>query len=311
MKVFISWSGDRSKKMAEALGDWLPDVIQAVVPWISTQDIPQGSRPLPAIAGELEGTDFGIACITAENRESAWVNFEAGALSKSLKGSGVVPLLLGIDKSQVAGPLSQFQMTVSTDRAEMHKLVRDINERLGDSSIASDRLDRAFGKNWEQLQSALESIGSESGNEDRPPPRSPDDLLSEILLLIRKQDRRFGELESSIADLQSSTTFTPNRRRRSSSNADIERFDSVAGRAVNEATRAVNEVVKEKSFAAFGPMAIQQLNISPTTVEIRIDPSVEIDLDELRSAAHQLSNSIGRSVHVFREDELLIAHRGY
>ena len=30
MKVFLSWSGDRSKAVAEGLGAWLSKVIQAV-----------------------------------------------------------------------------------------------------------------------------------------------------------------------------------------------------------------------------------------------------------------------------------------
>ena len=37
MKVFISWSGDRSKYIAETLQEWLRRVLQATEPWISTQ----------------------------------------------------------------------------------------------------------------------------------------------------------------------------------------------------------------------------------------------------------------------------------
>jgi hypothetical protein len=59
MKVFISWSGERSRKVAEALQQWLPRVIQATEPWISTE-ISKGSRWGPEISSRLEESRIGI-----------------------------------------------------------------------------------------------------------------------------------------------------------------------------------------------------------------------------------------------------------
>ena len=39
MKVFISWSGQHSKKLGEALRDWLPGVLQLVTPYFTPSDI--------------------------------------------------------------------------------------------------------------------------------------------------------------------------------------------------------------------------------------------------------------------------------
>ncbi|WCH92723.1 TIR domain-containing protein [Streptomyces moderatus] len=194
MKVFLSWSGERSKKMAEALKAWLPDVLQAVRPWISSQDISKGSRGLRDIAGELAESHFGIICVTAGNQTSPWVNFEAGALSKQMDESLVVPLLLDIKAAELTGPLAQFQATESVSKEDMHQLMRDINTALGDSSISSERLGRAFERNWPDLEEHLEGLRARRGRTSRPI-RSSEDMLEELLVLIRQQERRIARMD--------------------------------------------------------------------------------------------------------------------
>ena len=54
MKVFISWSGDQLKKMAEALRSWLKYVIQSADPFVSSLDIAKGDLGFQVIASELE-----------------------------------------------------------------------------------------------------------------------------------------------------------------------------------------------------------------------------------------------------------------
>jgi len=58
VKVFISWSGARSRAVAEALCEWLPQVIQTADPWIST-DNEKGNRWNSEISANLEATDCG------------------------------------------------------------------------------------------------------------------------------------------------------------------------------------------------------------------------------------------------------------
>ena len=60
MKVFISWSGDISHKVAMVLYGWLPDVIQSIDPYVSSEDIHKGTRWIMDISTELEKSAFGI-----------------------------------------------------------------------------------------------------------------------------------------------------------------------------------------------------------------------------------------------------------
>ena len=87
MRVFLSWSGERSKSLALALKTWLPDVVQRLDPWISAKDIDRGTRWGVELSRELEKTDIGIVCLTPENVTAPWILFESGALSKALDKS--------------------------------------------------------------------------------------------------------------------------------------------------------------------------------------------------------------------------------
>lgn len=120
MKVFISWSGNISWKVAVIFRDWLPSVIQSVEPYVSSEDIDKGARWSTDIAKELEDSTFGILCVTKENLEAPWLSFEAGALSKTMEKSFVTPFLFDIKRSEVQGLL----FTAGNERARKKHDVR-------------------------------------------------------------------------------------------------------------------------------------------------------------------------------------------
>ena len=165
MKVFISWSGERSHKLAILLHNWLPSVIQSVRPYVSSEDIRKGNRWLIDIARELEEASFGILCIVPGNADAPWLNFEAGALSKIVKDARVVPLLFGVEPSALVGhPLSQFQSAVFAD-AEVLKTLQSMNELLGSAGLSEVRLERAFKQWWPSLARAVDALPA---NADEP-----------------------------------------------------------------------------------------------------------------------------------------------
>ena len=184
MKVFLGWSGDRSYKTAQAFYDWLPKVIQAVEPFISS-GIPKGKRWGEALAEELEETKMGLLCLTSENLKSIWISFEAGALSKT-KDAYVWTFLLDIKTTDVEEPLASFEHT-NFDREDIQKLLKTINEAVRDSgerALSESTLNSIFEKFWPELNDKLKTIVGKS-EETRTSIRGQREILEEILASVR------------------------------------------------------------------------------------------------------------------------------
>lgn len=160
MDVFISWSGDKSNKIAIALNEWLPSVIQSINPYVSSENILKGSRWNVDIAHSLENSGFGILCLTPDNLDAPWVLFEAGALSKKFGESNVAPVLIGVKRQDVKAPLSQFQ-SVIFEKDDFLKLVKTLNEVNTDQSLDEIRLNKIFNRFWPDLEGSLKVVEDE------------------------------------------------------------------------------------------------------------------------------------------------------
>jgi hypothetical protein len=185
MKVFISWSGEPSRIVAEALQDWLPRVINAVDPWISTE-MGKGVRWSEQLSVELDSDAVGLLCLTRDNLEAPWINYEAGALAKTRRAV-VWTYLIGITHSDVKPPLAQFNHTLAS-RDDTRKLVATINQHVadgGERALSDKHLDDAFQRYWPDLESALRTATTQTPGTKKPRARSPDDMIVEILGLVR------------------------------------------------------------------------------------------------------------------------------
>ena len=67
MKVFLSWSGELSHKVAEILKAWIPSVLPNVEAWLSSEDISKGSRWASVLAERLEKSSYGIVVAVPGN----------------------------------------------------------------------------------------------------------------------------------------------------------------------------------------------------------------------------------------------------
>lgn len=209
MKVFISWSGERSKKVADLLSSWLKCVLQASKPWISS-DMDRGVVWFNTINEALADTCTGIVCLTAENLSSPWILFETGSLSHGLTDKRVCTFLIDIKPADVEPPLSQFNHT-EPNKTSILSLVKTINSRLGDKQLDAETLDTVFNTYYPQFEKQFNDIISKTetskGSTNKSVAiRSEQDMLEEVLITVRNLSQRVRRMEGSLPSKTSSSS---------------------------------------------------------------------------------------------------------
>lgn len=181
MRVFIGWSGERSRLVAAALRDWMKKLIQSVEPWMAEEDL-SGKRvdATPAIREARAA----VLCLTGDNHQAADLHFEAGLLASSIPTAFIGPFLLGVRPSEVSRPLSRFPAR-QADREGTLSLIQAINSHPELASpLAASHLQESFGLWWPKLEGQLRQIPA-------PPPETRDagqllELTEEILQKVRE-----------------------------------------------------------------------------------------------------------------------------
>ncbi|MCZ8100738.1 MAG: TIR domain-containing protein [Burkholderiales bacterium] len=198
MKLFISWSGDVSQQIAQEIRKWVPLILPAVKPFITSSDIEKGGRWGAEIPRELEESNFGLVCLTPTNLSAPWILFEAGALSKQLSGR-VATCLFGVEPTSIRMPLSMFQWT-KFEEEDVRKLIVDINKNVEPDQIRpTSELDELFPVLWPKLRDPISLILEAAAHQGEDPPAPPVDFAAvadEILTLVRRQNALLTDSET-------------------------------------------------------------------------------------------------------------------
>lgn len=185
--VFISWSGSVSQALARELRSWLPILIDDVSPYYTEEDVERGARWNREINAELANACVGLLCLTPDNLSAPWVLFEAGALAKDLESSRVCPLLFGVEKAQLRGPLLQFQAAEFKKADETLQVLRMSNSQLPEPT-ADAVLKKRFDLAWEGVSERVEEILGR--NPDQGAERIDElEMVQETLELVRALSR--------------------------------------------------------------------------------------------------------------------------
>jgi hypothetical protein len=178
MRIFTSWSGERSKAAALGLKSLLQDLFEDAVQVFVSDHISPGEAWAQRLGTELEQSEYGILCLTQDNFQAPWLLFEAGAIAKKFGTSRIVPYLIDeLPPAAERSPLAQFQH-VRADRDGTHRLVEAINS-IRETPKPMDRLERSFAKWWPDLEQTLDGLQTSRGAQ--PVDRSDRELLEAIL----------------------------------------------------------------------------------------------------------------------------------
>jgi hypothetical protein len=200
MKVLISWSGELSHHVALLLREWLPMFIQAAEPWVSSEDIDRGTLWRTELAGELAQGSTGILCITRDNVTSPWVNFEAGALSKTPETARVIPFLFEMRPSNIHSPLADLMGAIyergsAKNKEEFRKLLGSLNTSRNPPYVAAEVFSATFERMWPEFEPRLDALAAEAEtltSDPAPNPPEASDVLEEVLQAVRDQSRMIG-----------------------------------------------------------------------------------------------------------------------
>lgn len=184
MQVFISWSGDLSQGVAELLASWIPDVLQGTRTWISNKDIDKGATWFNDIQNALQDVGAGILCVTRDNMNAPWLLFEAGALSKGLTKTRVIPLLIDLKPADLRPPLAQFngcQPTID----DMVNMMLTINKQNRKSALTEASVRKTCSRWWKDFDEEFRRCLNRNQSGQQPKRRQVEDMIEETLQIAR------------------------------------------------------------------------------------------------------------------------------
>ncbi len=171
-KIFISWSGSPSREVAILLESYLKIWIPFPnVEWFlssSTESgIESGDRFMRTLDKNLQESDFGILVLTKNNIDSPWILFEAGAISKNVEISKVVPFLINRDINDIEKPLNSFHY-VDLEEDKILKLIITITKYIFSGKEISVelkiQLENKLRNTWEKFISSINQCINDNTN---------------------------------------------------------------------------------------------------------------------------------------------------
>lgn len=158
MKIFISWSGEKSRRIAEHFKNTLPCFNNRISElFFAPEDIRAGRLWFTEIQEFLKDCDIGIVILTENNLQSPWIHFETGAIAKKVNESRIFVMKCGFDK-KTNPPLNLFQSTKPQDKKDFKRFISELNNLIENRRLTSEEVFDKFEANWPRFRNKYRSI---------------------------------------------------------------------------------------------------------------------------------------------------------
>lgn len=146
LELFISFSGRRSEALASWLFRWLEEVVPTVRPYFAGQ-LMGGESWFDHVRHYMEKADAAVFCVTPDNLDSEWLNFELGLFCASPRSRFAVVVTVGVEPAAIGeGPLRQFQAFPFS-----REVIQQLFCQLGRNDAS--RIERSVASRWREMES--------------------------------------------------------------------------------------------------------------------------------------------------------------
>lgn len=166
MKVFISWSKDKSRRLAIATKKFIQNTLGNSIEIFFSPDMYKGTCVDHEIHDNLLKSDKCIVCITSENFKNPWLMYEAGVVygaHYAIPGGGIViPLLfehIPDWSSWVDKPLNRYvPIQIRNDKNNYKQSRDEFRQFIEELAHASGIEIKNFSKNWNTYIKEVQAI---------------------------------------------------------------------------------------------------------------------------------------------------------
>lgn len=165
MKLFISWSGKRSGKVAKAFKDYLPKIIKNLEKddiFLSLSDLKSGDIWFSEIQENLRKCDTVLVLLTEENIDSKWLLFEAGAISNKEVNNVHICTIDNLNIFSTS-PFYNYQISKCTNKDNTLELILSLLSKEEEELQATIN----FEKQWKFIEDILKKVKNKRNIKDK------------------------------------------------------------------------------------------------------------------------------------------------